>query len=56
MWLVKSPKVVQGEGWFKALVLAILREVLHVCILILDLAYVLEDNLQILCLMLRGNN
>ena len=56
MWLVKSPKVVKGEGWLKALILAILREVLHVRILVLDLTDVLEDNLQILCLMLRGNN
>jgi hypothetical protein len=45
MWLVKSPKVVKGEGWLKALVLAILREVLHVRILVLDLTDVLEDNL-----------
>jgi hypothetical protein len=45
MWLVKSPKVVKGEGWLKALVLPILREVLHVRILVLDLTDVLEDNL-----------
>jgi hypothetical protein len=56
MWLVKSPKVVKGEAWVKALVLPILREVLHVRILILDLTDVLEDNLQVLCLIFRGNN
>ena len=56
MWLVKSPKVVKGEGRFETLILPVLRKVLHVGLFILDLTDVLEDNLQVPCLMLRGNN
>ena len=53
-WL---PKVIEGDGWLKdALVVAILRKVLHIGLLILDLTDVLENNLQILCLVFRGNN
>ena len=56
MGLVKSPKVVKGEGRFETLILPVLRKVLHVGLFILDLTDVLEDNLQVPCLMLRGNN
>ena len=56
MWVVKSPKVVKGESRFETLVLPVMRKVLHVGLFILDLTDVLEDNLQVPCLMLRGNN
>ena len=56
MWLAKSPKVVKGESRVETFVLPVLREVLHVGLFVLDLADVLENNLQVPCLMLRGNN
>ena len=56
MWLATSPKVIKGKSWLKALILrTIVREVLHLRVLVLDLTDVLEDNLQILCLMLQRN-